>query len=126
MVGTLETPLETVLGEVVLGVGLNVVVPTAAWFGPKGFASAVFGLMIWQLGATRAEHLFHLVALVIVASIVMHSSTDVLISRWFNKAGPQQGQDSAAAQTPAQRTYDAVHRNAPQSRVVSHLPQVCL
>jgi NhaP-type Na+/H+ or K+/H+ antiporter len=80
---------------------------TAAWFGPKGFASVVFGLMIWQSEATRAEHLFHLVALVIVASIVVHSSTDVLISRWFNKAGPQQGQDSAAAQTPAPRTYDA-------------------
>jgi NhaP-type Na+/H+ and K+/H+ antiporter len=57
---------------------------TVAWFGPKGFASVVFGLMIWKSVAPRAEQLFHLVALVIVASIVMHSSTDVMIARWFH------------------------------------------
>jgi NhaP-type Na+/H+ or K+/H+ antiporter len=64
---------------------------TVAWFGPKGFASVVFGLMIWKSGAVRAEQLFHLVALVIVASIVVHSSTDVLVVRWFHtdEAPPQ-------------------------------------
>jgi NhaP-type Na+/H+ or K+/H+ antiporter len=81
---------------------------TAAWFGPKGFASVVFGLMIWKSGAPRAEHLFHLVALVIVASIVVHSSTDVLIARWFSKdAAPPQGQDSTATPEPSQRNSKA-------------------
>ena len=62
---------------------------TAAWFGPKGFASVVFSLLIlkeaksakmtWML----ADQLFHLIAICIVASIVAHSSTDVLVARWL-------------------------------------------
>lgn len=61
----------------------------AAWFGPKGFASVVFGLLILneatagKLDRDRADALFHLVALCIVASIVAHSSTDVIVARWF-------------------------------------------
>ena len=58
---------------------------TAAWFGPKGFASVVFGLMLWRSEAPRAEQLFHLAALVITASIIAHSSTDILVARWFRK-----------------------------------------
>jgi NhaP-type Na+/H+ or K+/H+ antiporter len=55
----------------------------AAWFGPKGFASVVFGLYLvtaaksGQMPWQRADHMFHLVALCITASIVAHSSTDV-------------------------------------------------
>ncbi len=53
----------------------------AAWFGPKGFASVVFGLLILKeakaakLAWARADQLFHLVALCIAGSIVAHSST---------------------------------------------------
>lgn len=55
----------------------------AAWFGPKGFASVVYGLLILEGGLVRSDELFHLVALVVTASILAHSSTDVLIARWF-------------------------------------------
>lgn len=63
----------------------------AAWFGPKGFASVVFGLLILKeaevgnMDPVRADHLFHLVAICIVGSIVAHSSTDVLIARWLGR-----------------------------------------
>jgi NhaP-type Na+/H+ or K+/H+ antiporter len=57
----------------------------AAWFGPKGFASVVFGLMLWRSEAARAEQIFHLAALVITVSIIAHSSTDILVARWFRK-----------------------------------------
>lgn len=63
----------------------------AAWFGPKGFASVVFGLLILrgaEEGTTfylRADQLFHLVALCIAGSILAHSSTDVVVARWFGK-----------------------------------------
>jgi len=63
----------------------------AAWFGPKGFASVVFGLLILKeaevgrMDLLRADHLFHLVAICIVGSIVAHSSTDVLIARWLGQ-----------------------------------------
>lgn len=55
----------------------------AAWFGPKGFASVVYGLLILEAGLARSDELFHLVALVVAASILAHSSTDVVIARWF-------------------------------------------
>jgi NhaP-type Na+/H+ or K+/H+ antiporter len=58
----------------------------AAWFGPKGFASVVYGLLILQSGVPRAEHLFELVAVVVTVSIAAHSSTDVVVARWFRKA----------------------------------------
>jgi NhaP-type Na+/H+ or K+/H+ antiporter len=58
----------------------------AAWFGPKGFASVVYGLLILQSSVPRAEHLFELVAVVVTVSIAAHSSTDVVVARWFRKA----------------------------------------
>jgi NhaP-type Na+/H+ or K+/H+ antiporter len=56
---------------------------TAAWFGPRGFASAVYGLYIYQAGVPRAIPLFHIIALVIVFSMIIHSSTDIFFTRWF-------------------------------------------
>jgi NhaP-type Na+/H+ or K+/H+ antiporter len=58
----------------------------AAWFGPKGFASVVYALLILNAGIERAETMFHLIALVIVLSILAHSSTDVLVARWFRRS----------------------------------------
>ncbi len=55
----------------------------AGWFGPKGFASVVYGLLILNGGFPLDEELFHLVALVVFASVVAHSSTDVLVARWL-------------------------------------------
>lgn len=57
----------------------------AFWFGPKGFASVVYGLLVLKSGIPDARALFHLIGLVIVASMVAHSTTDVLVARWFHK-----------------------------------------
>ena len=38
----------------------------AAWFGPKGFASVVYAIMVLRSNVPDAEHMFHLIALVIV------------------------------------------------------------
>lgn len=53
---------------------------TAAWFGPKGFASVVYGLLALQSGIASAEIVFDLVAVTIALSIVLHSSTDVPVA----------------------------------------------
>lgn len=53
----------------------------AMWFGPKGFASVVYGLLVLQSGIELADQVFHLAALAIVLSILAHSSTDVLIAK---------------------------------------------
>ena len=57
----------------------------AMWFGPKGFASVVYGLIVLESGIDRADELFHLTALVIVLSILAHSSTDVVVARQFHE-----------------------------------------
>ncbi len=58
---------------------------TAAWFGPKGFASVVYGLLILRSGVDGSERMLHIIGLVVATSIVVHSSTDVLIAKWFDE-----------------------------------------
>ncbi len=58
----------------------------AMWFGPKGFASVVYGLLVLESGIPAADEVFHLVALTIVLSIVAHSSTDIVVARSFEHA----------------------------------------
>ncbi|THA24408.1 sodium:proton antiporter [Streptomyces sp. RKND-216] len=57
---------------------------TAAWFGPKGFASVVYGLLVLQAGIPRGEEAFTLIAVTIAFSIIAHSSSDVPIARVFD------------------------------------------
>ena len=74
---------------------------TAAWFGPKGFASVVFGLLVLkeakagEIDWARADQLFHLVALCIAGSILAHSSTDVLVARWLARGEEGPGRRAA-------------------------------
>lgn len=69
-----------------LGSGLNAREQAAAmWFGPKGFASVVYGLIVLNSGIPAADEIFHLVALTIALSILAHSSTDVVIARQFDE-----------------------------------------
>jgi NhaP-type Na+/H+ or K+/H+ antiporter len=57
----------------------------AMWFGPKGFASVVYGLLVLNSGIPAADEIFHLVALTLVLSIVAHSSTDVFVAGQFDE-----------------------------------------
>jgi NhaP-type Na+/H+ or K+/H+ antiporter len=57
----------------------------AMWFGPKGFASVVYGLLVLRSGIPAAGTVFDLVALTIVASILAHSSTDIVVARSFER-----------------------------------------
>lgn len=56
----------------------------AAWFGPKGFASLLYALIMAHAGLPRGAYLFQVVALVITSSIVAHSSTDAAVARVFH------------------------------------------
>lgn len=55
----------------------------AAWFGLRGFATVVYGIHILQSHAPYGADVARLGGLVVVGSIVAHSSTDVLVARWF-------------------------------------------
>ena len=64
----------------------------AAWFGPKGFASVVYGILALQSQIERADQIFHLVAIVIVGSVILHSSTDVIVAKAFAGRTVSKGQ----------------------------------
>jgi sodium/hydrogen antiporter len=55
----------------------------AAWFGPKGFASVVYGLLVLSsdLDPTAKSIVFHLVVLTVTLSIIAHSSTDIVVAK---------------------------------------------
>lgn len=59
---------------------------TAAWFGPKGFASVVYGLLILETGAPEAQEEFAVIAACIAVSILVHSSSDVPVARWLTRS----------------------------------------
>ena len=54
------------------------------WFGPKGFASVVYGLLVLQAGIPQGKEAYTLIAVCIAFSIIAHSSTDVPIARLFH------------------------------------------
>lgn len=62
---------------------------TAAWFGPKGFASVVYALLVLQAGIPQSTMIFQLAAVTIALSIVLHSSTDVLVAKKLRVRAPE-------------------------------------
>ncbi len=61
---------------------------TAAWFGPKGFASVVYGLLALEAGIDDSKLVFDVVAVTIALSVVLHSSTDVPIAKMLRVEPP--------------------------------------
>ena len=61
-----------------------------AWFGPKGFASVVYGLIVLESGVPNADEMFHLIGLTVALSILAHSSSDVPIAHYFARVRARQ------------------------------------
>jgi NhaP-type Na+/H+ or K+/H+ antiporter len=59
---------------------------TAAWFGPKGFASMLYAVVVLDSGVPGAQRLYTVIGSVVTLSILAHSSTDSIVARAF--AGP--------------------------------------
>ena len=57
-----------------------------AWFGPRGFASLLYGLIVLSSEVPNRALLFQIVTSTVLLSIVMHSSTDVPIARRFGES----------------------------------------
>ncbi len=75
---------------------------TVAWFGPKGFASVVYGLLILGVDVRDDQTMFGLIVVTVVLSIAAHSSTDVTIADWFRRS--EHPSDVADADGPAEGT----------------------
>lgn len=84
----------------------------AGWFGPKGFASVVYGLLVVESDIPVADELFHLTALVIVASMIAHSSTDVAVAHWFARADREAERELAPEQRRLREQADAAAADA--------------
>jgi NhaP-type Na+/H+ or K+/H+ antiporter len=55
-----------------------------AWFGPKGFASVLFALMVEHSRRAEAKRIFDVAALTVTASMVLHSSSSVPFANWLS------------------------------------------
>lgn len=54
-----------------------------AWFGPKGVACIAYSLLVLGLAVPGAQRIFHLTALVVVASIILHGASDTPLANRF-------------------------------------------
>lgn len=68
----------------------------AAWFGPKGFASVVYGLLVLQSALPERASVFAIAALSITLSIAAHSSTDVPVARLLQRREEKAAQEAGA------------------------------
>lgn len=75
----------------------------AAWFGPRGFASIVYGTLMVQRAIPHAPAMFDVIAAVTAVSIVAHSSTDLWVARAFpaeDRAGTESRTRVTGARAP--------------------------
>ncbi|MEO9222128.1 MAG: cation:proton antiporter [Mycobacteriaceae bacterium] len=56
---------------------------TAAWFGPKGFASVVYALLLLHSDLAQRVEIVALVAAAVLVSVVVHASSDVPVAAVF-------------------------------------------
>ncbi len=54
-----------------------------SWFGPKGVATMTFSLIVLGDGLARSQTLFHLTALTVFCSILVHGVTDHAGAEWL-------------------------------------------
>lgn len=71
-------------------IGFNAAWPTVlfvGWFGPRGLASILFGLLLLQREVPAAQEFFAVIAATVVASVVLHGTTAAWGARrygdWF-------------------------------------------
>jgi sodium/hydrogen antiporter len=68
-----------------------------AWFGPKGVASMTFALIVLSRGVPAGQRIFNLVALVVLASVIVHGLTDVPGAAWIARRAEREAERSTPA-----------------------------
>lgn len=63
-----------------------------AWFGPRGFSSLIYAILLLSSQVAGSEQLFHVAALVIVVSMAAYSSTAAPVAGWLARQGHHQRQ----------------------------------
>ncbi len=73
---------------------------TIGWFGPKGFASVAYALLILSADVGGENLMFALIAATVALSIVAHSSTDVAVAHRFAAEAAWTEQEEEAERPP--------------------------
>jgi NhaP-type Na+/H+ or K+/H+ antiporter len=58
------------------------------WFGPKGVATMTFSLLVLSRDIDSGERIFHIAALAVFTSIIVHGVTDHAGSEWIARHAP--------------------------------------
>ncbi len=78
------------------------------WFGPRGLASILFGLLVLEEQLVGADELFGLITWTVLASVVLHGATAATGARrygaWYQSAVAEQEDMHEARQVPELRT----------------------
>lgn len=110
--GTLSLGRMIPVAVAMLGAGLKA--PTVAfmgWFGPRGLASMLFGLLVAaERGVESAEDLFAVVVLVVLGSVVLHGVSAAPGARrygaWFTEHGRHHDMPEAEMVTETPMRWD--------------------
>ena len=76
------------------GTGLKT--PTIAflgWFGPRGLASMIFGLLVVAERGHNADQLFSIISVVILASVILHGVSAAPGASWYSRWFAEHGHD---------------------------------
>jgi NhaP-type Na+/H+ or K+/H+ antiporter len=69
-----------------------------AWFGPKGVATMTFSLLVLSQPIAEGERIFHIAALVVFCSILVHGLTDRVGTEWIaRRSGADDRRSRASA-----------------------------
>lgn len=75
-------------------IGADLMAPTVAflgWFGPRGLASMLFGLILVSERGSEVDGVFSVITLVILGSVVLHGATAApgaaIYAKWFGAHG---------------------------------------
>lgn len=112
-VGTLT--LARMLPAAIALIGSGLRWPTVAflgWFGPRGLASIVFGLLVVvEHDIDRSDDLFAVIVFVVVMSVVLHGATAAPLARrygrWFDLHGSAAAMPEESMDVPMGRTRSA-------------------
>lgn len=84
-------------------IGLRVAWPTVlfvGWFGPRGIASILFGLILLREDIPAGEELFAVITVTVTASVVLHGATAAWGARryggWFSRTSADSGAHAEA------------------------------
>lgn len=79
------------------------------WFGPRGLASLVFGLLVLERGVPEQATLLTTVALTVALSVILHGLTSAPLvaryHRWYERhvAARPEAEEAAPATMPRRR-----------------------